>query len=108
VKVQAGATLTLTATVHSTNPVSGYVYFFDNTLNTDIQGVPVNGVATVQLNEVLVGTHVMTAQYSGDAHNQGSQTSGSLNQVVTGAAQLFVNATGAAFSHSSTINVTIQ
>jgi Bacterial Ig-like domain (group 3) len=108
VKAQAGTTFTLTATVHSTNPVSGYVYFFDNTLNTDIQGVPVNGVSTVQLNEVLIGTHVMTAQYSGDANNQASQTTGSINQVITGTGQLLVNATGVAFSHSSTINVTIQ
>jgi hypothetical protein len=108
VKVQSGTTFTLTGTVHSTNPVTGYVYFMDSTLNTNFQGVPVNGVATVQLAEVLVGTHVMSAQYSGDPNNQPSQTNGSINQVITGTGQLSVNGTGLGYSHSSTINVTIQ
>lgn len=108
VKAPSGTNFTLTATVHSANPVTGVVYFMDTTLNTEIQGVLVNGVATVQLAEVIVGTHMMSAQYPGDANNQASQTTGSINQVITGTGQLFVNATGAAFSHSSTINVTIQ
>jgi uncharacterized membrane protein YfcA len=108
VKVASGTNFTLTATVHSTNSVTGYVYFMDNTLNTNIQGVPVNGIATVQLAEVFVGAHVMSAQYSGDSNNQPSQSKGSINQVITGTSQLFVNATGVAFSHSSTVNVTIQ
>ena len=108
VKVQSGTNFTLTATVHSTNSVSGYVYFVDSTLNTNIQGVPVNGVASVQLNEVLVGTHVLTAQYSGDANNQASQTTGSINEVITGTSQLSVVGTGLGNLHSTVINVTIQ
>jgi hypothetical protein len=108
VKVQSGTPLTLTATVHSTNPVTGYVYFNDNSLGTDIQGVPINGVASVQVTEVLVGTHVMSAQYSGDPNNQPSQTNGSINQIIIGTGQLSVNGTGLGYSHSSTINVTIQ
>ena len=107
VKVASGTNFTLTATVHSTKPVTGVVYFIDNTLNTDIQGVLVNGVATVQLAEVLVGTHMMSAQYPGDANNQASQT-GLINQVITGTGQLSVNGTGLGFSHQSAINVTIQ
>lgn len=108
VKVAAGTSFTLTATVHSTNSVTGTVSFNDNTLGTNIQGVPVNGVATVQLNEMLIGTHMMSAQYSGDQNNNSSQTNGSISQVITGTGQLFVNATGFASSHSSTVNVTIQ
>ena len=63
-----------------------FTFLTVNTLGTDIQGVPVNGVATVQLNEVLLGTHQMSAQYSGDQNNNSSQTNGSINQVVLGQA----------------------
>jgi hypothetical protein len=108
VKVQSGTPLTLTATVHSSNPVTGYVYFNDNSLGTNIQGVPINGVASVEVTEVLIGTHAMSAQYSGDANNQPSQSNGSINEVITGTGQLSVNGTGLGYSHSSTINVTIQ
>ena len=108
VKVASGTNFALTATVHSTNPATGYVYFYDNTLGTDIQGVAVNGVSTVQLTEVLVGTHMFSARYNGDANNQPSQTSGSINQVITGTGQLTVIGTGLGNSHSSTMNVTIQ
>ena len=108
VKVPSGTNFTLTATVQSTNSVTGYVYFMDSTLGTQIQGMPVNGVATVQLNEVLVGTHMIRAQYSGDLQNQSSQTKSSINQVITGTSQLLVNATGVVFSRSTTVNVTIQ
>ena len=108
VKAQSGTPITLTATVHSTNPATGYVYFYDNSLGTNIQGVAVNGVATVQVTEVLIGTHMFSAQYNGDANNQPSQTSGSINQVITGTGQLSLNGTGLGYSHSSTMSLTIQ
>ena len=103
VKVQSGTTFNLTATVHSTNPVTGSVDFID-----PASGIPsaqvINGVATEQVGMAMVGTHTITARYKGDSNNQPSQTSGSLNITITGTGQLSVNAAGA----SSSISVTIQ
>jgi hypothetical protein len=107
VKVQAGTPFTLTATVHSAEPVTGSVNF-----NDSVSGLPsaqvVNGVATAQATLFLVGTHTITAQYSGDLNNQPSQTTGSINQVITGTGQVSIFAAGKGFSHISTLNVTIQ
>jgi hypothetical protein len=87
--------------------VTGYVSFQDSA--SGLPTVPVvNGTATAQAITSSVGTHMITAQYSGDTNNQFSQTSGSINQVITGTAQLTVFATGKGWPHNSTINVTIQ
>jgi hypothetical protein len=108
VKVQSGTPFTLTAAVHSTNPLTGWVDFHDSVVGLVSSAQVINGVATAQLSLQAVGTHFLTAQYEGDANNQISQTTGSINQVITGTSQLWVYGGGIVFSHSSFINVTIQ
>jgi hypothetical protein len=107
VKVQSGTNITLTANVHSSEPVTGNVYFNDSVSGVRSAQV-LNGVAMVQVPLSPVGTHSMTAQYLGDQNNQPSQTAGSINVVITGIGQVTVFAQGKGFSHQSTISVTIQ
>ena len=77
-----GQTATLTATVTTTGNagLGGTVTFTDgsNTLGT---GNLINGVAVLSTLFTTVGTHSITASYSGDAHSQAS--SGSVNIIVT-------------------------
>jgi len=109
VKVASGAPLTLSASVTSTQPsgATGVVIFLD-------AGAPVsyvnltNGTATLPINYFSVGTHVITAQYGGDANNFTSTTKGSINQVITGTAQIMVQGATSTLSHATPINVTIQ
>lgn len=76
-----GQPVTFTATVTSSGPTpTGKVYFKDGT--TGIGTVVLNGgLATLTKSKLAVGTHAITAQYSGDNYNAKS-TSAVLNQVV--------------------------
>jgi len=108
-KVPSGTNFTLTATVKSTKPVTGWVNFFDSGQGLSTAPV-VNGVATTQIFIQAIGTHALSAQYIGDSNNQPSRTNGSISQVITGTAQMSVTGTGTVTGliHFSTINVTIQ
>jgi hypothetical protein len=100
-----GGSLTATATVTSSNPLTGTIIFWDFNGGTP---VPItNGVAQTQLTLSSVGVEQIKAQYSGDALNQPS-TSASVIAVATG--QSYVNVTGTTgpLSHSVIMNVTIQ
>jgi hypothetical protein len=108
VKVQLGATFTLTATVHSTHPVTGSVYFLNSGGGILSSGPVINGGTTVPVTVQTAGTLILAAQYSGDSNNQASQTTGSIDEVITGTGQLLMYGTGLGNSHSDTINVTIQ
>ena len=57
---------------------------------------------------VLVGTNTITAKYSGDADNQASQTKGSINEVITGTAQILVSGTTSNIMHNTLYTATIQ
>jgi hypothetical protein len=74
-----GNSVTFTASVPA--PATGTVQFFDGTtlLGT---GTVANGVATLATSALVVGTHPVTAVYSGDA-DYNSATSAAYNQVVT-------------------------
>ena len=80
-----GTTVTFTATISAVAPgagiPSGMVVFKDGA--TTITGVTVNaaGVATLNYAGLAVGTHSITAFYSGDANFSGS-VSAAVNQVV--------------------------
>jgi hypothetical protein len=73
--------VTFTATVTSAGPTpTGKVKFMDGT--TTLNSVTLSGgVATLTTSKLAVGTHPITAQYSGDADNNKS-TSSVLDQVV--------------------------
>jgi len=68
-----GQTVTLTATV-APAIATGTVTFFDgaNSLGT---ACLLNGVATFSTNSLAIGTHSITATYSGDVHFAGSTSS---------------------------------
>jgi hypothetical protein len=74
-----GANVTFQATVTGNNP-TGTVTFLDGTTTIGTGGV-VGGVATFATSALSVGSHSITASYSGDAGNAPS-TSSALSQVV--------------------------
>jgi len=107
VKVPAGTNPTFTATVTSTKTPTGLVTFFDG--GNPIDSAPVtNGTAAVQPPNLFVGTHVITAQYAGDANNQPSKTNGAINQVITGTNFAIVTGATSSLNRSVNIDVTIQ
>jgi len=113
-KIAAGASATLTATVKSSNAVTGYVSFNDASFPGVIAPYVnvVNGTAQAQMTNTGSlsadpGTHAITAAYSGDGNNQPSQ-SGILNIVVTGTRQVLVVGQTSVDSHTVELNVTIQ
>jgi CSLREA domain-containing protein len=81
-----GQSVTFSATVSATGSTAptGTVQFRDGA--TDVgAGMTLSGaVATLTTSTLAVGTHPITAVYSGDADNSGSASSPVLNQVVNG------------------------
>jgi hypothetical protein len=78
---QFGQAVTFTAQVTSTGPApTGAVKFLDGTTGIG-QATPSGGVAKLTKSKLAVGTHSITAHYSGDA-NSAPSTSPVLNQVV--------------------------
>jgi len=78
---QSGQAVTFTATVTSAGPTpTGKVKFLDGTKSLGPRKLS-GGVATLTTSKLAVGTHPITAQYSGDANNATS-TSPVLDQVV--------------------------
>jgi hypothetical protein len=74
--------VTLTATVSSAvSTPTGSITFLDNTTALGTPVTLVNGVATLNISTLAVGTHPITAQYSGDGAFNGA-TSSIVNQVV--------------------------
>jgi hypothetical protein len=88
-------------------PATGSVAILDG--GSQITGAQVlNGTATATISILSVGTHVITAQYSGDANNFPSTTMGSLNQVITGTGLLNLSGNTSTITHWTSINVIIQ
>jgi hypothetical protein len=83
-KLPYPSSLTLTAKVTGSHPLTGTVTFTDVTAGGGLgNNTLVNGTATVQF-PPFYGAHTYTASYSGDSTNLASQTSGSVTIVVTG------------------------
>ena len=89
----AGKSLTLTATVSpaSAEMTGESVDFYDTTTSTDLGSGSSNGsgqatFSTSSTSDLAIGTHVITASYSGDADFAGSTSTG-LNQVIVSAIQ---------------------
>jgi hypothetical protein len=107
VKVASGATVTLTATVTASQALSGTVQFADGASALGSPAAVTAGKATLQISTLSVGTHVLTARYSGDAQNLPS-ASNALNEVVTGQAIVQITGTSGSLSHSASLTVNIQ
>ncbi|MGA9884719.1 MAG: Ig-like domain repeat protein [Candidatus Acidiferrales bacterium] len=113
-KITPGAGATLTATVNSPNTITGIVNFLDASFPGVIApDVSITGnTAQAQMTDTESlsadpGTHVITAQYTGDANNQESQSSG-ISIVVTGNTQQLVCGTTSIDQHCFELGVTVQ
>jgi hypothetical protein len=67
-----------------------------------------SSVAVLNISTLAVGTHAITAKYSGDSNNLASQSGDVLNQTVTGSFTLVINATAGTVSHPITVPATLQ
>ncbi len=111
-KVPQGSSVTLTATVSSTKPLSGSVGFS----STNCGGWPgaggplTNGSAQAQVNSLnlqALGTCFLVAGYSGDSVNTSSQ-SGKIGVVFLGTASQAVAGQLSTNSHYTQVSVTLQ
>jgi hypothetical protein len=99
---------TIVAKVSFSKTGTGTVTFLDQGTALGTVSVQVDGTASISMAGLAIGTHVITASYSGDANNLSSKTNGALNQVVTGSTTLFVNGTTGGLTNQTSIAVTIQ
>jgi hypothetical protein len=83
---EAGQVVTLTASVVSTGGLgtpTGTVNFLDSNTSLGMSTLNASGIATISTSTLSVGTHPITASYSGDSTFAPS-TSGVVNQIVQG------------------------
>ena len=73
--------MTFTATVSPSSGATGTVTFMDGGSTIGTSALNASGVATLSISSLAVGTHAITALYSGDGSHDGS-TSSSLSQTV--------------------------
>lgn len=106
-KVTAGGNVTVSASVSSNaSGVTGSVTFYDGT--TSLGTATLNGgTASLILNNLAVGTHSLTAKYSGDSGHSAS-TSGVFSQTITGTVQLTVLASSGTEQQTLTIPLAIE
>jgi hypothetical protein len=107
-KVASGSAVTLQATVTSTSKLTGTVTFYDGGTAIGTASTVTNNVATLETSSLAVGTHAITAKYSGDSHNLASQSGDVLNQTITGQFTLTLNATAGTSSHPIMVAATLQ
>jgi hypothetical protein len=100
-----GTTVTFTATVSGASP-TGTVQFRDGSANLGDPRELNAGAASYSTNALTVGSHSITAVYSGDANNAGS-TSGALTQTAAQvASSTTLNASAASLTPGQTLTLT--
>lgn len=112
-KVASGASFTLTATVTSTKPLTGTVNIFQgHPPNGEGVAPPiqvVNGTArTTVMNPFGPGTYEYWAQYTGDPNNLPSQTTTSVQEVLTGTTTAVYTGQTGGLTHQAQITITLQ
>jgi hypothetical protein len=108
VKVPSGAPVTLTATIVAAHSVQGTVTFIDAGAGNLAVITVSNGQAAAQFSNLSVGTHVISANYSGDVTDYPSNSNGPINQVITGTAQVTLSGTTSTLTNTAAFNMTIQ
>jgi subtilase family serine protease len=110
VKSPQGTPLSLTAVVSANHTVTGTVDFLDGgTPIASATGVAVVlGRATTTLSTLSIGTHSITASYSGDPNTNKSTTPSPLFQVITGDFKVPISGNSGALNHTINLNVTLQ
>lgn len=108
IKAASGGQVTLTATLEAlaSGQATGTVTFLDGT-TTIGAGTITNGSADVQVSNLAVGAHTITARYGGDKHNA-TAASGTITEVITGTTNLTINSTSGSLAHASQIAVTVN
>lgn len=109
IKAQSGSSVTFSASAKSATgtAATGTITFFDGAVAL---GAPVAlnaGQAQLQISSLSVGTHAITAHYSGDAANP-QATSGTLQQVITGSTEFQLVGTGGGQTTTITMRVLIE
>lgn len=107
-EVASGRSVTFTAQVSEGNRTpTGTVTFFDG---TTALGNPVplsKGQASLPVSSLTVGTHSITAKYSGDSSQAGA-VSQAYYEAVTGTTTMQVVATSGSVSHTLKVRLTVQ
>jgi len=107
-KVASGTGIAFTVTVTSTGKTpTGSVQLYDGTATVGSATAVSSGTATINVSNLAVGTHGISAHYLGDSYTQASQ-SGALNVTVTGNTTVAITTTPAATPAASPVNVTIN
>jgi hypothetical protein len=105
----SGGGVNLTANVSSSKTPGGTATFsVDGSNGFSVSSPVVSGVAQFQLNNLSVGVHSITAQYSGDVNTLSSQTKGRLNIAVTGPTGVGVEARTGGLFHTIGVNFNLQ
>jgi hypothetical protein len=106
--VASGSPLALQVTIASGNNPTGTVTFYDGGTAIGTPSAVSNNGAVLNISTLSVGTHTITAAYSGDSNNKASQSGDVLNQTITGQFALTINATAGTDSHPIAIQATLQ
>jgi hypothetical protein len=116
VKSPVGQSFNLTASLNQAKTPTGSVTFFDGGTQIGEATLSISGFALLSVNSLSIGTHEITASYSGDVNNAAVATKNPFNQVITGTATITVTAapvSGTApnnpgIAHSFNLPVTLQ
>ncbi len=107
-KVASGSAVTLQANVQSQDNVTGTVTFYDGTTAVGSAARVTNGIAILTTTSLAVGTHPITAKYSGDSQDSASSSSNVIQQTVTGAFTLNIKANSGTLSEPIAVPATLQ
>lgn len=108
-KVAAGAAVTFSAAVTSTNnqALTGAVTFTSDGVTIGQPSAVVNGVAKLDVTSLPVGIHTFVATYVGSSTSS-SSTSEKYLQAITGDTTVHVIATSGSLSHTTNVPVHLQ
>lgn len=105
-KVASGTAFTFSVSVTGGNP-AGSVQLLDNGVTIGTAATVSGGKATPTALPLSVGTHSISAHYSGDVNTQASQ-SGALNLTVTGNTTVAITTNPVASPAAAALNITIN
>jgi hypothetical protein len=107
-KAASGTAVTFTTTIAGVNGVpTGTVTFSDGSIAIGTATTFTNGQATISVSNLGIGTHSISAKYSGDSLHDAS-TSNAVYQAITGTTPLDITATSGTLIHTVDLNLTIQ
>lgn len=106
-KVASGGSVTFQAALTSTTS-TGSVTFYDGTTALGNAVTPQNGVATYTTSALSVGTHSVTAKYTGNNDGQVLASSDVLEQAITGSFTLMISGTSGQVTQSVNVPATLQ